>query len=88
MVTHVSEVLIVSRSRTFCNKGFEIIDSFLLSIVCEKSIPMRNDKLSMRLYNCENILLCSKIKKITKISKHHSIVNKETWRERGGNGLC
>ena len=33
MVTHVSEVLIVSRSRTFCNKGFEIIDSFLLSIV-------------------------------------------------------
>lgn len=45
---------------------------------------MRNDKLSMRLYNCENILLCSKIKKITKISKHHSIVNKETWRERGG----
>ena len=48
---------------------------------------MRNDKLSMRLYNCENILLSSKIKKITKISKHHSIVNKETWRERGGNGL-
>ena len=55
MVTHVSEVLIVSRSRTFCNKGFEII------MFCEKSTPMRNDKLSMRLYNCENILLCSKI---------------------------
>lgn len=61
MVTHVSEVLIVSRSRTFCNKGFEIIDSFLLSIVLREIDSIRNDKLSMRLYNCENILLCSKI---------------------------
>lgn len=83
MVTHVSEVLIVSRSRTFCNKGFEIIDSFLLSIVSARN----RFQCAMTSYRCAytTARIFSLVVRLKKLRKYPSTT--QLWtKKRGGKG--